>query len=522
MNRRDWLLWACLGLATAGIAAVWVDTPGYMDAQYYMSTARQVAEGHGLSQPFVWNYLDDPQGLPHPSHQYWMPLTSLVAAAPMLLFGSAFRVAQIPFLLLTALLPILTAWLAQHYGGTRRHVFTAGGLAAASGFFLPFFVTTDSFALYAVIGTGIFLAAEWAARAADPWRWLVLGGLIALAHLTRADGPLFFAAAGWALWRARQARLSGAALLILGYLALMGPWMLRSLAVGGSLLPNAGARTLWLQGYDDLFRYPADSLSFASLAGAGLGQVLRSRLSALMSILVSLWVVNGLVILAPLAAWAAWRRRERVSIAAAGLYWSALIVVMSFLFPFSGARGGYFHSSAALMPLLWALTPQGLDDLISWAAARRSWELPSARRAFSLGALLIAAAATLYLLAVRLVLPAARGAGWSAAQRDYARVGQLLQAEPDAVIAVNNPPGYWLATGQRAVVIPAGGEQALLRVVQDFDVAAIVLEANHPEGLDPLYADPGQLDWAQPVGSLAAFDGRPIWLLQVEQGGEGG
>jgi hypothetical protein len=49
-----------------------------------------------------------------------------------------------------------------------------------------------------------------------------------------------------------------------------------------------------------------------------------------------------------------------------------------------------------------------------------------------------------------------------------------------------------------------------------------VLEANHPDGFDPLYADPGQLEWAQLVGSLSAYDGQPIWLLRVEQGDEGG
>ena len=102
MSRRRWAALVVLGLLVAAIAARWVRAPGYMDADYYDVTARELAGGHGFSETFLWNYLDDPQGVPHPSHLYWMPLASVLAAAGMALFGNTFRAAQLPFVLLAA------------------------------------------------------------------------------------------------------------------------------------------------------------------------------------------------------------------------------------------------------------------------------------------------------------------------------------------------------------------------------------------------------------------------------------
>jgi hypothetical protein len=72
-------LWA-LGLALVLLAAAFQSVPGYMDAEYYYAGGLRLAEGSGFSEPFLWNYLNDPVGLPTPSHTYWMPLASILAA----------------------------------------------------------------------------------------------------------------------------------------------------------------------------------------------------------------------------------------------------------------------------------------------------------------------------------------------------------------------------------------------------------------------------------------------------------
>ena len=107
MRRRDIILLLALAVLVYFVVSLFVASPGYMDADYYFVTARQLAAGKGFSEPFIWNYLDNPSGLPHPSHTYWMPLTSLVAAGAMALFGDDFRAAQFPMIVSTVLLPLL-------------------------------------------------------------------------------------------------------------------------------------------------------------------------------------------------------------------------------------------------------------------------------------------------------------------------------------------------------------------------------------------------------------------------------
>lgn len=512
---RERLPLMAMGLVAAVLPAIWVDAPGYMDADYYMATALRLAEGHGLSEPFVWNYLADPQAIPHPSHQYWMPLTTLVAAAPMAIFGAGFRVAQIPFLLMTASLPLVAAWLTGLLGGGRRHRLMAGAFAAASGFFLPFFVTTDSFALYALIGSLVFALAARDAFVQGAGRWALLGAVVGLGHLARADGLLLLLPAGAALLDKPERRGNSLIALLIGYAAVMGPWMLRNLALVGSPLAPGASRTMWLTSYDDLFRYPASTLNAADFTREGIGSIVMARVSALGLNLVSLLVVNGLVFLGPLAVLGGWERREKSVVRAAAIYLAGLLFAMTVVFPFSGSRGGFFHSSAALMPAIWALAALGLDRAIEWAGGRRDWVMARAGPVFSLGAVGVAAAATLFLLINRLVIPAAEARGWGAEQRDYARTLRLIPPEAQGRAAVNNPPGFWLASRMPAVVIPNGGEAELLHVVQDFDVTWIVLEANHPQGLDDIYADPSRLNWAEIVGSIDSHEGNPIWVLQV-------
>ncbi|HRN50538.1 MAG TPA: hypothetical protein PK551_04390 [Anaerolineales bacterium] len=91
MTRKDYLSLFLAGLVVLLLVASLQHSPGYMDAEYYLLTGQQLAAGRGFSEPVVWNYLDTPAGLPHPSHTYWMPLPSLVIAASTTVFGAGFN-----------------------------------------------------------------------------------------------------------------------------------------------------------------------------------------------------------------------------------------------------------------------------------------------------------------------------------------------------------------------------------------------------------------------------------------------
>ena len=516
VTRSRWLALLALGLLVAFAMAAFVRVPGYMDAEYYYATSTQLAQGRGFVEPFLWNYLDDPAGLPHASHLYWMPLSSLLAAAGQALFGEGFRAAQVPFVLLAGGLPALTAWTALRLGGASRQAFLAGLLAAFSGFYLPFLVTTDAFAAFAWVGTLAFASAAGAWRGGQRGLWVAAGALAGAGQLARADGLLLLAPLlGLAVLSPRRRGMS-ALLVLLGWGSVMAPWLTRNLIVAGSPLSPGGGRTLWLTSYDELFTFPAAGLTMQHWIDQGLASLAAARARALVTNLQSLVVVTGGVLLGPFMLIGAWRRRDPIVIATA-TYLGLLLLVMTVAFPFSGARGGLFHSSAAALPVLWALTPMGLERALAWVAPRRRWEPARAWRLFA--PLLIAGSLGVSLWAAwdRVIAGWPAAPRWERSQRSMARVAEALRQRDaaSAVVAVNNPPGFFLASGLPAVVIPNGGTGVLQQVVDRYDVTWVVLDVNHPAPLAPLYAEPELADWLSLAGQVQDEAGRPIYLLQV-------
>jgi hypothetical protein len=102
----DLLLVAIIGLLVQTFWALQLTQPTYMDAYYYTTNGRQLSEGAGFEENIIWQFLDEPEGVPTPSHTYWMPLTSIIASIGYRLAGT-FRAAQIPFVLMGGLLPLL-------------------------------------------------------------------------------------------------------------------------------------------------------------------------------------------------------------------------------------------------------------------------------------------------------------------------------------------------------------------------------------------------------------------------------
>jgi hypothetical protein len=515
MGRARWLVLVAGGCLVAAIAAWRVRDPGYMDADYYLATAQEIVGGRGLSEPFLWNYLNDPSGLPHPSHLYWMPLTSLVSAAGMLALGEGFRAAQLPMILLAAALPAVVAALSLRLFRRPDAAWLAGLLAFFPGFYLPYFVTTDSFVLYTFSGgAALWLAAEATDRPSLA-RWLGTGVAIGLAHLTRADGVVLLLPALLSALRGSGRRGSGTAALLFGYALVMGGWWARNVAAIGSPFAPGLSRSLWLTEYNELFAYPAALLTPSHLWSSGLGSILGARLWALGENLKTLLAVNGLVFLFPLMLLGAWRERRQAVVRLAVLYLALLLAVMTVAFPFAGARGGVFHSGAALMPLLWALAPLGLGEAVAWGARRRGWQTGQAQRVFAVSSVVMAAALTVALYIPKVI----GGQGWGAGRRNYieaARLLDTLDANP-GVVAVNNPPGFYLASGLPAVVIPHGGPETLRAVVEAFDVGWVVLDVNHPPGLADLYSSPGAVPWLENAATLGNEQG-PIYLLRVIEG----
>ncbi|MDO8969636.1 MAG: hypothetical protein Q7U74_03045, partial [Saprospiraceae bacterium] len=298
MRVWEYSLLFLFGLAvTLGIAA-FQPAPGYMDADYYYAGGIQLASGKGLSEPFIWNYLDDPKSLPHPAFVYWMPLASLLAALGMRLTGEFdYFSARLVFIFLAAFIPPLTAWLSFRLSARRIAAWTAGGLAVFPGFYAVYLGLTETFTIYMLLGTFFLVAAASCLPCKGSGlpsfgKAVVLGLLAGLMHLARADGILWLVLGVFAILSVNQSRpirqnwywmINSMGLLVVTYLLVMAFWYGRNMAVFGSLFPPGNSRVLWLLDYDQLYNFLPAGLNAQTWATAGFGALLTQRWDALIS-----------------------------------------------------------------------------------------------------------------------------------------------------------------------------------------------------------------------------------------------
>ncbi len=520
MNRGSILLLGLLGLLVALGVACLQEVPGYMDADYYQAGGKQLASGKGFNEPYLWNYLDDPSGLPHPSHAYWMPMASLLAAIVPALFGStSFFLSRIPFYVAAACIPPVTARLAYSLSSRRSHAIAAGLLAVFSGFYLPFLVTTDTFALYMLFGGLFFLLLnrKQEKTAGLLWYPLLTGMLAGLMHLSRADGLLWLLlglAACWLFPKSggglRKVLMASGATLS-GYLLVMAPWFARNLSAFGAVLAPGGSRMLWLTSYDQLFSYPASQLTFQSWWGSGVPALLGDRAWALGMNLATFASVQGGILLLPLILTGAWTLRQDKRVRMAGLGWLITFLVMTVVFPFAGARGGFFHSGAAVQPLLWALEPTGLERLLEWGRERRGWKLDQARPVFLAGTVLLMVIVTGAVLLMRLP-------GWKNEATAYSQINAALVLagmEKAEVVMLSNPPGFHLVAGNPAIAVPDGDVETIFALAERYEARYLVLEPGSvPDGLLPVLQNPEAFPGLTHLGEVA---GASVFSIQTEQ-----
>jgi hypothetical protein len=565
MNFRLYLLLYSISLVILSLVASAQTAPGYMDAEYYFAGGLQLLNGQGFSEPYLWNYLSDPQGLPGPSHTYWMPLASILSAFGMIFSGAeAFSAARLPFILLAASLAPLTAALSYSLRPHWDLALLAGILASISGFYLPFLSTTATFAPFMFLGALFFLLSVRLLNhppvpGSNLNRWnaykvpFFLGVIAGLMYFTRSDGLLYLLLASIvAIIHARNIinqpetpnafsghPLHGRNLLItdnlslkfqlsrippfmnstflvlVGFLIPTFPWFIRNAIIFSSPFPPGVSRLLWLTNYDQTFTYPASLLTFDHWWASGLTSILQARVWSLGQNLQTTLGVQGMIFLLPLILIAMWRLRKEALIKLAVLAYVLTLVVMTLAIPFAGARGGFFHAGAAFQPLFWALAPIGLEAFVSWGSRLRGWVPAQALQVFSLGIVALALLLTGLTTLPRLLPEDGGKAPWNRGQSAYQRLEAALDetgALPGEIVMVNNPPGYYLASGRPAIVIPYGDPNTTLAASERYGARYLLLDRHHPKGLKNLYEHPGNLPG---LLYLTTFENTHIFSIQL-------
>lgn len=524
-----------VSLAVRLLTALPMRQPGYMDAHYYYAGALSLIEGRGFNEEFIWNFLDDPQGIPHPSHLYWPPFSSILAYLSFLVLGASYRAAQLPFVLLSAILPLITYYVSLEFvsgvddengnvvrGDTplsprtmglsnRRHAIAAALFTTFSGFYTIYWASPDSFAPFAVIGSLSLVAMAKGLRSDSPWWFALSGALAGLSHLTRADGILLLGVLVAIIFFHTFCSLSAVPhplsliprliprikwllprllLALAGYAIIMSPWFYRNWLVAGTPFPSAGTQTLFLRNYDEIFSYGRE-LTWQHYLSWGWGAILQSKLRAIGINLVRLVAENMLIFLAPFIVIGMWQLRYRLEYLPFFVYGTLLYLAMTLAFTFPGTRGGLFHSGGALLPFLFAAAMPGLDAVIAWIARRRPhWDAPLAQRMFTIGffALAVFLSAFIYIRGVFGSHPLTPA--WNQRDQVYAEVGAWLDenASPEATVMVGNPPGFYYFSHRPNVVVPNEDVDTVLQACDRYGVEFIILDQNHPGPLREIYS----------------------------------
>jgi hypothetical protein len=503
MKFRDFLFIYLTALVVITTAGLLQRSAGYMDAEYYASVGSGIRTGDGFNQNFLWNYLDDPTGIPHPSNTYWMPLASILSTITVTfsLIGHKTTL-WVLNILFSSLIPVFTALITFGFTKRRGDAWFTGLLAIFSGFYLLYYAIPETFAASMVFGSFLIILltvnGDAESLKINPFfRWGLIGIIAGLLHMTRAEGFLWIAiAAGYLIFLTIKNKefkkgFKSAGFLLMGYLVFSGGWYLRNIYYWHQLFPLGSSRTLWLINYDQTFTFPANQLTFQNWLNQGFPTIVTSRLDALWMNLKSMLGVQGGILLLPfiIAGW--WIKKNDPRMVIAVLYYGLVFILMTLVFPFAGSRGGFIHSAAGVQPFFWAMVPIGLDRFLGWGERKRGWSSDEARRVFQIGLVLIMVLLTSVIFYQR-VLETQNGiSAWQVEENHYFSIHEELVAKkilkPDSVVMVKNPPGWYFVTGLPAVVIPDADESTVRNISKRFNADILILEKDHVNGLNSLY-----------------------------------
>jgi hypothetical protein len=503
---RAYLLVTLAALAVILSFAIFQHAPGYMDAEYYYGMGLRIAKSHTLAEPFVWNYLDHPLSITHNGFTFWMPLTSFFVAAGMRLSGLFdFQGARVMLVLVAVMIPALTMRLALAIEKDRRTAILAGIMALMPFLYGPFLTTTDSFGLVMLLGGAFFLLGE---NIKGPGGFILLGVIAGLMHLARADGVLWVAAGVLVVFLKPVKKMASGAALFLGYLLVMSFWFGRNWLEFGEIMPGGSAGMFWLREYNDLFSLYPENLNFRTWADQGLGIILGVVARAVFANLKTTLLVQGEIIFLPLVVLGVRKDWEGASAKVFTACWLAVFLVMSFIFPFAGMRGGMFHSGAALQPLAWVYAASGFSEVMQWGVAKRGWVKAKAWTMFGAALVVCLVGLSAFALIDRVIGKDVNHPVWDASYQEYLELESSLEALgilPGEIVLINNPPGFFAATGRSSVVIPNGGLGELLAAAKRYQVRYAVLDQNLPVGLTELYAFPEDAAGLEYLGTEHGF-----------------
>ena len=495
---RDLVLLFLVALVARVVAVVIVPWPPFTDPSYYSMIAQRLAEGHGFTTQAMWSFIEvgsvipDPAVLPVPSNAHWMPLTSIVAAASMAVFGPTYVAGTLPLIVLSALLVPLTYLVTIEIGASRGTALLAAALAIFAGPLVIMYPTTDNFAVFGATGAASLYCSMRAVRAPRPGLWLVAAGAFAgLATLSRIDGVFLavgVAAAwlvrrGWTPWRplvVGGATVGWGIASALAFLAILAPWLVRNQAVFGTALPSAGGHTLWIREYNEQFSI-GHEVSLATYLDWGWANIIGSKLYSWGELIGRTGLLLGGIFFIFFIA-GLWMFRRRPDLAPFLVYFAVMFVAMGTLFTFHAPKGAFYHSAPAWLPWAFAISAAAVGPACT--AAGRWWRFlrrPATHRFIATAGLAGAIALSIFSSAILF-------AQWDRSRIRDEQAAAFLRAnaEPGDVFMASDPASLHPLTGLPGLAAPFDPFGVIEDVVEAYEVRWVVVLRPGPGETDPL------------------------------------
>jgi len=508
-----------LALAVRGLLVATFPDAAYPDSSYYVDVARSIANGDGLTVPFVWifaevgNHIPEQPVLPIPSNAHWLPLASFVQAPFISILGPTAIASALPLALIGALAAPLT-WAIAHDAGARPIVaLGAGVLSAIPGAGTVFLAQPENFAiLHPLVAATLWCAAR---GLKGDGRAFVFGGLLAgLASLARNDGVLLAGAMGlvWLFDRLRWWGRRGssgswahandrrpiswaaAAGFVVLFLIVMGPWWARQLAAFGSISPtSASGAALWILDIREWNSITAGPTLERFLA-QGPAAIVASRLAGLTSALGNFFVVIASIVLLPFLLIGALGRRGSADFRPWFVYTLVVFAGATFIYPLHVPGGAFIHSAIGLAPHAAILSLEGVLLVVGAIAARRStWREGVAGAVFIWGIVGITAATAV-------VFGRSTQAGWESLRAPRVELAGRLEAlgvGPDDRLLTIDAAGWNYWTGRPGVVTPDDPLETIEAVARAYETRWLIVERD---------------DVARALASILQGGPRPTWI----------
>jgi 4-amino-4-deoxy-L-arabinose transferase-like glycosyltransferase len=441
-----------------------------------------MATGAGYTIDYIWQYNDDYATVVHPD-DHWMPLSSVLVWLSVSVFGIGAREAILPFLLLGALLPVISYWGGRQLDLSHGVSLIAAGFAAVVPELVMNSARTDTTVPNALLVCLSIVLLNQGFKRGEALAFVASGIAAGVSYLNRSENILLLPMFVVTLIALRGQHWQKALLMPLVAALVVAPWLARNVALNGTISTPTTINMFFLTDVNDHYIFDAHlslqtyfaSVTPAQMIGKRLFEMaagIKMMITTLDVVLPVLVIGGGLLLLRDRSRWRA--------VAPTAILLLGVFVFYTVLVPYKAQAGSLKKAYLTLIPLLIPVGVYALDRVI----ANRRYLVSGAVISIALmginGFELVRADQTMarnYLVGIN-------------AMRDVART---LPDGGDGLVLMTQDPFILSYVGLSSIVFPQNDRDTLIAVAERYGVDYLLMPADRPnldgilQGDDPRF-----------------------------------